>query len=226
MNEPPLTIKNLQKSFTQGSEKINVLNNLNLEVHPSQTCAIVGQSGSGKSSLLSLLAGLDYSDSGTIAIKNKIINSMDEKAVTKFRAEHIGIIFQQYHLISSLTALENVMLPLELKKAPDPLKSAKEYLNKVGLSHRLNHLPSQLSGGECQRVAIARALCVQPTILLADEPSGSLDPQTGSEVMDLLFELIKENRGTLILVTHDHDLAKKCDRILNLENGKLVEESL
>jgi putative ABC transport system ATP-binding protein len=182
----------------------------------------VGKSGSGKSTLLSLMAGLDQVDSGEIWIQEKCINKLSEKDLTLFRAQNIGIVFQQFHLVSTLSALENVLLPLNILKNPHALEIATKLIDQVGLSHRSHHLPSELSGGESQRVAIARALSTSPAILFADEPSGNLDEETGVKVMDLLFEMVKQTKTTLILVTHDRDLAKKCSRMILLEHGSLA----
>jgi putative ABC transport system ATP-binding protein len=217
-----MTTANLRKSYGQGDAKVEVLKGINLEIKKGETLALIGKSGSGKSTLLSLLAGLDYPDSGEISINGKTISSMSEKELTSFRAAHMGIIFQQFHLVSTLTAFENVLLPLELLKRPGAQAKALALLESVGLGHRSHHLPSQLSGGESQRVAMARALAIGPAILFADEPSGNLDEETGEKVMDLLFQMVKETGTTLVLVTHDQDLAKKCQRIVHLEHGSLL----
>jgi putative ABC transport system ATP-binding protein len=171
--------------------------------------------------LLSLLAGLDRPTSGSIVVGGKDLTDLSEQEMTSFRGEKIGIVFQQFHLLPHLTALENVMVPLEILKESHRETRAKEILEKMNLSHRLNHFPSQLSGGECQRVAIARALVVRPKILLADEPSGNLDSETGAKVMDAFFNVIREHKVTTILVTHSEALAQRCDRQLQLRNGVL-----
>ncbi|WPU63951.1 ABC transporter ATP-binding protein [Peredibacter starrii] len=217
-----MKVSNLRKSYGEGSTKVEVLKGINLEIAKGETLALIGKSGSGKSTLLSLLAGLDQPDSGEIAVGDKKISHMKEKELTHFRAEHMGIVFQQFHLVSTLTALENVLLPLELLKRPDAKETAEKLLESVGLLHRAHHLPSQLSGGESQRVAIARALAIRPTILFADEPSGNLDEETGDKVMELLFKMVKETNTTLVLVTHDQDLARKCSRVVHLEHGSLA----
>lgn len=216
-----VAVRNLRKSYGQGEAKVEVLKGINLEIHKGETLALIGKSGSGKSTLLSLLAGLDQSDSGEIIIEEKNISSMSEKELTSFRASHMGIVFQQFHLVSTLTALENVLLPLELLKRPGAKETAYNLLESVGLSHRSHHLPSELSGGESQRVAIARALAIGPAILFADEPSGNLDEETGDKVMELLFNMVEKTGTTLVLVTHDQDLAKKCKRVVHLEHGSL-----
>lgn len=219
--EPILKVENLSKSYRQGESAVNVLNDLNLEVIKGETVAILGQSGSGKSTLLSLLSGLDNADSGSISVSNQNIVSLGEKELAKFRGENIGIIFQQFHLMNHMTALENVSLPLEIAKSSSALEKAKEALTKVGLSHRYDHYPSEMSGGENQRVAIARAFIVNPKILIADEPSGNLDQDTGDQVMNILFDQVKDLQMTLILVTHNKDLASKCQHIYELGRGKL-----
>lgn len=215
-------VQNLRKSYGSGESRVEVLKGINLEIHKGETLALIGKSGSGKSTLLSLLAGLDQPDSGEIKVDDKLISSMSEKELTQFRAANMGIVFQQFHLVSTLTAFENVLLPLELLKRPNAKERAQNLLESVGLSHRSHHLPSQLSGGESQRVAIARALAIGPSILFADEPSGNLDEDTGEKVMDLLFRMVKETNTTLVLVTHDQDLAKKCSRVVHLEHGSLA----
>lgn len=222
MSEVTVEVKNLRKSYGQGEAKVEVLKGINLQIHRGETLALIGKSGSGKSTLLSLLAGLDRSDSGEVLVKSKSITTMSEKELTHFRASQMGIVFQQFHLVSTLTALENVLLPLELLKRERAREIAEGLLASVGLAHRSHHLPSQLSGGESQRVAIARALSTSPAILFADEPSGNLDEETGEKVMDLLFKMVRETGTTMVLVTHDPDLAKKCSRAVHLEHGSLL----
>jgi putative ABC transport system ATP-binding protein len=217
-----MKVKNLKKSFGTGLTKVDVLRGINFDIASGETLALVGKSGSGKSTLLSLLAGLDQADEGEIRIDDKNLTVMSEAELTKFRSTNMGIVFQQFHLISTLTALENVLLPLELLKKENAKQIAADLLASVGLSHRSDHLPSQLSGGEAQRVAIARALATGPRILFADEPSGNLDEETGKQVMDLLFKMVQETKTTMILVTHDSDLAKRCGRIVHLEHGGLT----
>ena len=182
---------------------------------------MIGKSGSGKSTLLSLLSGLDRPDGGEVFLQNKNIFELSDRELTYFRAHHMGIVFQQFHLVSTLTAIENIMLPLELTGHKNPYDRASELLRAVGLDHRGDHLPAQLSGGESQRVAIARALSISPAILFADEPSGNLDEETGEKVMGLLFEMVKQTKTTLVLVTHDLELAKKCQRVIHLEHGSV-----
>lgn len=217
-----ISLNKISKTYFQGTQRIEVLCGLNLDVKSSEAVAILGQSGTGKSTLLSLLAGLDVPDFGTVEVNKQDLSKLSQDKLSQFRAKNLGVIFQQYHLMSNLTALENVGIPLELQKVNDFQSAALEALKMVGLSHRIAHFPSQLSGGECQRVAIARAIVGKPKLILADEPSGNLDDRTGKEVMNLLFELCKEREQTLILVTHNHDLAQNCDRTLVLKDGKLA----
>ncbi|MFP5387338.1 MAG: ABC transporter ATP-binding protein [Bacteriovoracia bacterium] len=219
--EATVVVSDLRKSYGQGESRVEVLKGINLEIKRGETLALVGKSGSGKSTLLSLLAGLDQPDSGQILVEGNNISGMSEKELTHFRASHMGIVFQQFHLVSTLTAFENVLLPLELLKRDKAQETASQLLHSVGLSHRSHHLPSQLSGGESQRVAIARALAISPAILFADEPSGNLDEETGDKVMDLLFGMVEKTGTTLVLVTHDPDLAEKCSRVVHLEHGSL-----
>lgn len=217
-----LKIEGLRKQYHQGSETLEILKGVNAEFKLGETVAIVGQSGSGKSTLLSLLAGLDRPSSGDVIVDGQSLNQLSEEEMTHFRGERIGIVFQQFHLLPHLTALENVMIPLEiLKPGPDVRDKALKLLQQVDLGHRANHLPSQLSGGECQRVAIARALVVEPRLLLADEPSGNLDPATGEKVMGLFFDVVRKAQVTGLLVTHSRELAARCDRVLELKNGVL-----
>jgi putative ABC transport system ATP-binding protein len=219
-----LTLNDIRKSFHQGDSEVAVLKGLNVTIEPGQIVSIVGQSGSGKSTLLSILAGLERADRGEILVDKVNLSPMTEQELTLFRAQNISIVFQQYHLIAHLTALENVALALEILKMENPKQRAEEALRELGLGHRLDHFPSQLSGGECQRVAIARALVVKPRILLADEPSGNLDTHTGDKVMDVFFEVVRKHNITTILVTHSETLARRCQRILRLEEGVLKDQ--
>ena len=212
-----IQVQNLNKNFKQASRRIAVLKNISFTVETAQSLAIVGPSGSGKTTLLSLLAGLEKPDSGTIQIFHQNITQMSETDLVQFRRQNIGIVFQQYHLMPRLTALENVCLPLEIAGQKNGIQKAKEQLAKVGMDHRLNHLPSQMSGGECQRTAIARAGVTRPRILLADEPSGNLDAVSGKKAMDALFSLAKET--TLILVTHNMKLAENCRKKIQISGG-------
>ena len=217
-----LKAENLSKIFDHVGQKIQVLQNLELEIERGETVAILGESGSGKSTLLSLIAGLDSPSSGRILIEDEDISRMNEDVLAKFRAKKIWIVFQQYHLISHLTALENVMLPLEIAKDSRAQEKALAALESVGLGHRKTHFPFQMSGGEAQRTAVARALVVEPTLILLDEPSGNLDSVTGKKVMDLVFGLVDSHKVTTVLVTHSEELASKCEKRLNLRKGKLI----
>ncbi len=216
-----ITLDKVSKSFSAGKGVVSILKDLDLQVKKGESISILGPSGSGKTTLLSLLSGLDLPDSGQVMINNQVINSMSEDELSKFRSEHVGIVFQSFYLIPYLTALENVELALDAKNISDRERVI-SILQKVGLNERMNHFPHQLSGGESQRVAIARALVVKPNLLIADEPSGNLDRETGKQVMDLLFSLVDEQKTTFILVTHDNDLAARSQRMLHLDQGKLV----
>ena len=220
-----LSAKNIHKSFHQGERSIEILKDLNLEITPGESVAILGQSGSGKSTFLSIMSGIDSVDSGEIFFKDTDLTKLNENEMTQFRGENMGIIFQQFHLLSHLNALENVSLPLEISglSTKEAAAMATETLESVGLGHRRDHFPSQLSGGEKQRVAIARSMVMNPDLLLADEPSGSLDEDTGNQIMDLIFNLVAAKGSTLILVTHNQLLAKRCQRIFKLEHGQLHE---
>jgi putative ABC transport system ATP-binding protein len=217
-----LEIKSLKKSYLQGSQHIEIFEDLNFKLDESQKVAIMGKSGSGKSTLLSLISGIIKPDEGDICLNSISYQSLQESQLNDFRATNIGFIFQNFHLVSYLNALENVMLPAKVCNIPRPKEKAKEPLKSVGLEHRLDHLPSQLSGGEKQRVAIARSLIHDPKIILADEPSGNLDDETGNAVLDILFELINKNRTTLILVTHSKDVASRCEKTYELVAGSLT----
>jgi putative ABC transport system ATP-binding protein len=214
----------VSKTFDTPAGSIDVLSDIAFEVERGETVAIVGESGSGKSTLLSLLAGLDAPTRGSIRVDGCDLGKMAEAELSRFRARALGIVFQQFHLMSGLTARENVTLPLELQAIGDAEARARVALEQVGLAARADHLPAKLSGGECQRVAIARALVVEPALLLADEPSGSLDARTGKLVTELLFDLVKRRSTTLLLVTHSEELASSCDRCLELVSGRLARE--
>ncbi len=213
----------ISKRYQQGSMSITALEEVSFDIPSGQTLAIIGPSGSGKTTLLSIMAGLEQPSSGTVYINDTALSMLDEKALSQFRAQQIGIVFQQFHLMPHLSALENVCLALELLGQANTLERARSALAAVGLEHRQNHLPSQLSGGERQRTAIARAMVVEPSLLFADEPSGNLDAKTGSAVMDLLFQLTEDQHKTLVLVTHNTELAAQCNRVFQLEGGRIVE---
>lgn len=216
-----LNIQGLDKYYSQLDNKLHILNSLDFQLKENEIVSIVGPSGSGKSTLLSILGAIDQDYSGSVKILDAEIKALTQNQLTAFRAKHIGIIFQQYHLVSHLTAYENVLIALEINEVRDAEKKASFWLDKVGLKKRENHFPNQLSGGEAQRVAIARALALEPQLLLADEPSGNLDIETGQKVMDLLFDLIRQNRTSCVLVTHNLELAARADRRLLLKNGRL-----
>lgn len=214
-----IEVTGLKKNFLQGNESVAILKGVNFTLHEGETVALLGQSGSGKSTLLSLIAGLDSPTSGEIKLDGQSVSSLNEDEWADLRSQKVGLVFQQFYLLNHLTALENVLLPLEMKNDSARIEKAESLLKEVGLGHRLNHKPSQLSGGECQRVALARGLVGNPMLLLADEPSGSLDTQTAKKVMELFFKLVKQHRVTTLLVTHDRELAAQCDRTLELKAG-------
>ncbi len=219
-----LELQGVEKRFIQpGGSRLTVLDGVNLAVMPGETLAIVGQSGSGKTTLLSLIAGLDRPDQGKILLDGEDLARMGQDQLARFRAKKMGVIFQQFHLMPHLTARENISLPLEISKADGIEEKTDRLLSAVGLEARQHHLPGHLSGGECQRVAIARALVVRPSLLLADEPTGNLDTRTGEMVADLLFDLVEQEGKSLILVTHNPELAQRCDRVCPIENGRLVQ---
>lgn len=205
--------------------ELEILKGITLEIKSGESVAIVGASGSGKSTLLGLLAGLDEASAGSVVIHDTNITDLDEDGRALFRSQHIGFVFQSFQLLPALTALENVMLPLELAGKAGAEAAASDYLERVGLGQRLHHYPKQMSGGEQQRVAIARAFAAQPDILFADEPTGNLDTTTGRTIVDLLFELNRQAGTTLVLVTHDLSLAQRCQRCVQLESGALVSEA-
>ena len=219
-----LNIHNLGKSYTSGSKELTVLQDISFNIEEGETFSIVGPSGSGKTTLLGLCAGLDQTDTGSIALCGTDLGSLNEDERAQLRNKHVGFIFQDFQLLPTLTALENVAVPLELRGDKSATKRAVELLGKVGLADRIHHYPSQLSGGEQQRVALARAFCNKPSILFADEPTGNLDVETGEKVVQLLFELNKELGTTLVIVTHDLELAQKTQRILRLKGGRIMKD--
>lgn len=221
-----LNVSNLEKNYSSGSKNLTVLDGVSFHIGQGETFSIVGPSGSGKTTLLGLCAGLDQSDTGSIELCGEDLMSMNEDERARLRNRKVGFIFQDFQLLPTLTAVENVSVPMELQGIKNPEKKALELLDKVGLSDRADHYPSQLSGGEQQRVALARAFSNKPTILFADEPTGNLDTETSDKVEQLLFELNKESGTTLVMVTHDMELANKTQRLLRLRNGKVwLEES-
>ncbi|WP_405381385.1 ABC transporter ATP-binding protein [Maribacter sp. LLG6340-A2] len=217
-----LNVHNLKKVYTSGSKKLTVLDDISFSIDAGSSFAIVGPSGSGKTTLLGLCAGLDQIDEGRITLCGEDLNGLNEDQRALLRNEKVGFIFQDFQLLPTLTALENVSVPLELQGAENAFNDARALLDKVGLSNRYDHYPSQLSGGEQQRVALARAFSTKPKILFADEPTGNLDEETGKKVIKLLFDLNKEMGTTLVIVTHDLDLAKLNEHVLRLKGGKIV----
>ena len=226
MNHTPLVeniivTENLSKSVKTSDGLLTILSSIDLIIKSGESIAIIGESGSGKSTLISLLAGLDTPSTGTIHLNGQSLTAMHEDSRAKVRSALIGFVFQSFQLLPSLTALENVMLPLELSGDTNAKSAANALLTRVGLAHRLSHTPKQLTGGEQQRVALARAFVTHPAILFADEPTGNLDSKTGAHIIDLLFELNSENNTTLILVTHDRALAARCGRTIQLDAGQV-----
>jgi putative ABC transport system ATP-binding protein len=217
-----LEAKSLCKEVSSPEGTLTILDDVSLAVRAGESVAVVGASGAGKSTLLALLAGLDEPSAGEVWLDGEELSALDEDGRAAARARHVGFVFQSFHLVPSLTALENVMLPLELAGRADARQAAKEVLGKVGLSGRLGHYPRQLSGGEQQRVAIARAFVTSPTVLFADEPTGNLDTTTGGRIEQLLFDLNAASGTTLVLVTHDRELAARCDRVIEIDGGRLV----
>ena len=223
---PALQVNALGKRVPLPSGELTILKGVGFEIGHGDTVAIVGASGSGKSTLLSLLAGLDSPSDGSVVLDGEALSTLDEDGRARVRGEKVGFVFQSFQLLPSLTAMENVMLPLELRGDADAQGPATQILQKVGLGERLNHYPRQLSGGEQQRVALARAFVTRPSLLFADEPTGNLDTHTGQAIIELLFALNAEAGTTLILVTHDEHLAERCGRILRLDSGELVSEGV
>ncbi len=215
-----IEVSNISKQVTTAEGTLSILEQINLSLEGGESLAIVGPSGSGKSTLLGILAGLDLPSSGSVSLDGQDITLMDEEGRAAVRAETVGFVFQSFHLLPGLTALENVALPLELQGDKEALVTAAYYLQRVGLEHRISHYPRQLSGGEQQRVAVARAFSCKPRILFADEPTGNLDTVTGEKINDLLFDLNREEGTTLVLVTHEHNLANRCVQRLELAAGR------
>ncbi|WP_260260241.1 ABC transporter ATP-binding protein [Vibrio intestinalis] len=213
----------LSKTVSTNQEQLTILDGINLDIKSGETVAIVGTSGAGKSTLMTLLAGLDVPTSGEVSLLGKPLSSLDDEARAAIRSESVGFVFQSFLLIPSLSAIDNVTLPCLLKGEEEDQQRAKSLLESVGLGHRMHHSPAQLSGGEQQRVALARAFMINPEILFADEPTGNLDQQTASKVVELLFELNRQHGTTLVLVTHDMKLANQCDRIVKIAGGQIEE---
>jgi len=220
---PAIALAGVNLSLGQGAGRVHILKDVALHIGTGEAVGLIGPSGSGKSTLLMVMAGLERPDSGTVLVADAMLSKLDEDELARFRGRNIGIVFQSFHLIPTMTALENVAVPLELAGLPDAQARARTELDAVGLSERMHHYPAQLSGGEQQRVALARALAPNPAILVADEPTGNLDEDTGRQIVDLLFQGHEERGTTLVLVTHDPGLAARCDRVVRMRSGHVVE---
>ena len=224
MTAPVLSLRNATLSLDGNAGRVDILHGISLDIQSGETVGLVGPSGSGKSSLLMLMGGLEQATGGSIHALGQDLSAMNEDALARFRRDHMGVVFQSFHLIPTMTALENVATPLELAGAKDAFERARAELADVGLSQRADHYPSQMSGGEQQRVALARASVARPQILLADEPTGNLDGANGTAIMDLLFGLRDRHGATLVLVTHSNTLAARCDRVIRLEDGLIAQQ--
>lgn len=222
---PAIELESVHVTLHSRAGAVAILRGIDLTVSSGEAVAVVGPSGSGKSTLLMVIGGLERATSGQVTVVGTKFGALDEDGLAKLRAAKIGIVFQSFHLVPTMTAIENVALPMEFLGQDDAFEIAKESLAEVGLSHREDHFPGQLSGGEQQRVAIARALSTKPSLILADEPTGNLDQATGAAVMDLLFTLKERTGATLLLITHDNDLATRCDRTVSLADGRIVADS-
>jgi putative ABC transport system ATP-binding protein len=225
MTGKAIALENVDLSLGRGAARVHILKGISLGIERGEAVGLVGPSGSGKSTLLMLMAGLERPDAGRVVVDGTDLSRLDEDALARFRGRRIGIVFQSFHLVPTMTALENVSLPLELAGADDAFERATRELHAVGLAERMHHYPAQLSGGEQQRVAIARAVAPDPAILVADEPTGNLDERTGGSIIDLLFALKRDRGATLVLVTHDLDLARRCDRIVRLRSGRVESDA-
>jgi putative ABC transport system ATP-binding protein len=225
MTDKAIRLRNIDLSLGRGAARVHILKGISLSIGRGEAVGLVGPSGSGKSTLLMTMAGLERPDSGEVIVDGVNLSGLDEDALARFRGRKIGIVFQSFHLVPTMTALENVALPLELADEADAFERAQAELRAVGLGDRLHHYPAQLSGGEQQRVAIARALVANPAIVVADEPTGNLDEATGGSIIDLLFALKRDRGSTLILVTHDLELARRCDRVVRLRSGQIEADA-
>jgi len=222
---PVISLSGINLSLGHGAARVHILKDVNLEIGRGEAVGLIGPSGSGKSTLLMVMAGLERPDAGTVVVAGEDLGRLDEDRLARFRGRHIGIVFQSFHLVPTMTALENVAVPLELAGAADAFARAEQELVAVGLGERLTHYPAQLSGGEQQRVALARALAPRPAILVADEPTGNLDEATGREVVELMFARRAARDTTLVLVTHDANLAARCDRVVRMRSGRVEPAS-
>jgi putative ABC transport system ATP-binding protein len=222
--ESLIAVRDLSFTVASAAGQVNILRGVTFQVAAGEAVGIVGPSGSGKSTLMMLMGGLDKATAGSIRIAGNDLTAMDEDALARFRRDHVGIVFQAFHLVPTMTAEENVALPIEFGGGGDAIERAREALSRVGLGHRTTHYPSQLSGGEQQRVALARAVVAKPSIILADEPTGNLDGSTGSAVMDLLFRIREELGTTLLLITHDPKLAERCGRVIAIADGRIASD--
>jgi putative ABC transport system ATP-binding protein len=220
---PAIALKNVHLTLGEGAGQVHILKGIDLEIGKSTSVGLVGPSGSGKSTLLMVMAGLERADEGSVVVAGSELGGLSEDQLALFRGRNVGIIFQSFHLVPNMTALENVAVPLELAGDADAFKKAQAELEAVGLGKRMHHYPAQMSGGEQQRVAVARALVVEPEILIADEPTGNLDESTGAQIVDLMFSAQRDRKTTLVLVTHDPALAEKCDRVIRVRSGEIEE---
>ena len=221
---PAITLTGVNLTLGRGAARVHILKDIGLNIGRGEAIGMVGPSGSGKSTLLMVMAGLEHPDSGSVVVAGQALNSLNEDALARFRGRNVGIVFQSFHLIPTMTALENVAVPLELAGTANSRDRAMAELSAVGLAERANHYPSELSGGEQQRVALARARAPDPAILIADEPTGNLDEKTGAEIIRLMFQGHAESKTTLILVTHDAGLASRCDRVVRLRSGRIEDK--
>jgi putative ABC transport system ATP-binding protein len=225
-SEAMVDLRDVHLTLVSGAGAVNILRGANLRVERGETVGVVGPSGSGKSTLLAIMAGLEKASSGTVRVAGQDLSALDEDGLARFRRGHVGIVFQSFHLIPTMTALENVAVPLELAGRGDAFALAEKELAAVGLGHRMGHYPSELSGGEQQRVALARAFVAEPGLLLADEPTGNLDGKTGRAVLDLMIGHNRRRGGTMILITHDPEVARACGRTVRIEDGLVVDDGL
>lgn len=223
-HSPSIRLVGVSLQLESAAGPVNILNGLDLEVGAGELVSVVGPSGSGKSTMMMVIGGLERPTGGMVEVAGRDLTRLDEDALALFRRDHVGIVFQNFHLVPTMTALENVAIPLEFAGRPDAFDRAAEGLKAVGLGHRLTHYPGQLSGGEQQRTALARAFAAEPDLVLADEPTGNLDGRTGEQVIDTMFELSRRRRATLVLITHDTGLAARCDRTVRLSDGRIVDD--